>query len=274
MSFDDSSRLESQPSAWRREDDPQYTDDPEFRTFTTELGDKLFSLTSNVSRLSQQVALLGTRRETARVRERVRDLIEETGNGFKDIGEGLKKVSAWPDSGPSQKFTQGKLNREFQASLTEFQALQRAAIDKERASAAAARAALDDQHQQEAASSGGHGLQQQHQQEEQQHLANQDEVDFQEGLIVEREREIRNIEQSVTEVQELFRDVAHMIHEQGDQLDIISTNVEGVRDDTRGAHVELRTAQRHQRNARNKACCLLLILAVVLTIVILAVVLA
>jgi len=64
-----------------------------------------------------------------------------------------------------------------------------------------------------------------------------------------------------------------MVHEQGEQLDIISENVQTTRDDTRGASQELTVASRHQRSARNKACCLLLILAVVLTIVILAVVL-
>lgn len=75
------------------------------------------------------------------------------------------------------------------------------------------------------------------------------------------------------ELNELFRDVAHMVHEQGEQLDVIAENVENVRDDTRGAHVELRSASRYQKNARNRMCCLLLILAVVLTIIILAVVL-
>ena len=99
MSFDDSSRLESQPTTWRREDDPSYADDPEFREFTTQLSDKLFALTSNVSRLSSQVGLLGTKRETERVRERVRDLIDETSTSFKDIGEGLKRVSQWHDLG-------------------------------------------------------------------------------------------------------------------------------------------------------------------------------
>lgn len=92
-------------------------------------------------------------------------------------------------------------------------------------------------------------------------------------MIIERESEIRNIEQSVGELNELFRDVATMVHEQGEQLDIISENVENVRMDTRTADSELRTASRHQANARNKACCLLMILAIVLTVIILAVVL-
>src|SRR5215469_6571274 len=99
MSFDRSSALESQPTTWRREDDPSYADDPEFNRFTQELSDKLLSLTSNVSRLSSQVGLLGTRRDTDRVRERVNDLIEEGAAGFKHAGEGLKRVINWPDVG-------------------------------------------------------------------------------------------------------------------------------------------------------------------------------
>jgi syntaxin 7 len=91
----------AQPTNWRRQDDPEYADDPEFQRYTTQLSDQLFSLTSNISRLSNQIALLGTRRETDRVRERVQDLLQETGDGFKEVGEGLKKVQAWHDLGVS-----------------------------------------------------------------------------------------------------------------------------------------------------------------------------
>lgn len=108
---------------------------------------------------------------------------------------------------------------------------------------------------------------------EQPQVAEQSEVDFQENLIIEREGEIRQIEQSVGELNELFRDVAHIVREQGEVLDVIDHNVENTLTDTRGADVELRSASRYQKSARNKACCLLLILAIVLIIVVLAVVL-
>lgn len=101
MSYERSSNLESQPTNWRREDTPEYQDDPEFNDFSQRLSDRLFELTSNVSRLSSQIALLGTKRETERVRERVKDLIEEGGNGFKQAGEDLKKVIQWEDVGVS-----------------------------------------------------------------------------------------------------------------------------------------------------------------------------
>lgn len=113
-------------------------------------------------------------------------------------------------------------------------------------------------------------LQQQQQLEQQPRLANQNEVDFQESLIIERESEIRNIEQSVGELNELFRDVAHIVNEQGSQLDIIGENVQNVGSNTQGANSELRSASRYQKNARNKACCLLVILAVILVIIVLA----
>ena len=69
----------------------------------------------------------------------------------------------------------------------------------------------------------------------------------------------------------LFQQVAQIVTEQGETLDTIANNVENVRDDTRGADRELRSAARYQKNARSKACCLLLILAVIFTIVFLAV---
>jgi hypothetical protein len=97
MSFDQLSAMERQPTTMRRTNDPEYQDDPEFNRFTEDLSVKLFGLTSNISRLSQQVGLLGTKRDTERVRERVHDLLEEAREGFKDVGEGIKKVTAWDD---------------------------------------------------------------------------------------------------------------------------------------------------------------------------------
>lgn len=97
MSFDRLSNLESQPTTSRRQDDSTYRDDPEFQQFTEGLSNRLFELVSNVGRLSNEVAKLGTSRDTERVRERVHDLLEETRSGYKDVGEGIKKAQAWDD---------------------------------------------------------------------------------------------------------------------------------------------------------------------------------
>lgn len=97
----DTANNSAQPTTWRRQDDPEYADDPEFKHLTVELSDKLFSLTSNISRLSTQIAYLGTKRETDRVRERVQEYISETSDGFKEVGEGLKRLDTWSDTNVS-----------------------------------------------------------------------------------------------------------------------------------------------------------------------------
>lgn len=170
---------------------------------------------------------------------------------------------------PTQKYKQEKLFREFKKSLDEFQTLQRQALEKQRASVSAARAAAADEEEGTPLSSAPQ--QQQQQQLQELRLAPQDEVDFQDALIAEREEEIRNIEQGVGDLNVLFQQVAQIVTEQGEQLTGIADNVERTHEDTHAADRELRSAARYQRNARSKACCLLLVLAVILTIVLLAI---
>lgn len=107
MSFDQLSALESQPTTTRGDG---YSDDPEFARLSQSLMNTLFNLTGNISRLSNQVALLGTKRDTERVRERVHDLLEETTDTFKEVGEGVKKIQSWEDVSVSQMFIPGPVD--------------------------------------------------------------------------------------------------------------------------------------------------------------------
>lgn len=179
---------------------------------------------------------------------------------------------AFANSSPQkqQKYEQTKISSDFQTALQDFQSLQRRALEKEKASVTAARAAQEGELGGTDAS--GAPLEQlQQQQVQQSQLADQNEVDFQEALIIEREEEIRNIEQGVGDLNVLFRQVAQIVGEQGETLNTISDNVESTRTDTRRADVETRQAARYQKAARNKGCCLMLIMAVILTIVLLAI---
>lgn len=97
MSYDRLNSLEAQPTTMRRDEDPQYRDDPDFDRLAVQLSDQLFELTSNITRLSNQIALLGTKRDTERVRERVHNYLEETRTGFRDVGEGIKRLQTWED---------------------------------------------------------------------------------------------------------------------------------------------------------------------------------
>jgi len=269
MSFDRLSTLESQPTTSRS---TGYSDSPEFAQLTTTLSARLFTLTSNITQLNRQLALVGTRKDSEAVRERVTRLLDSTRTGFREISDGVKRAKSWPDPSPSMRYTQDKLQNQLTSALADFQSAQRLSAEKTRQYVAAAKRAAHLDHNDDR----DHGqdgpevplVQQQLQQAD---LADQNEVDFQESLIVQREEEIRAIERGVVEISDIFRDLGSMINDQGAQLDIIGANVDSVAQDHKAADLELRSASRYQKGARNRACCLLLILAVVLTIVLLAV---
>jgi syntaxin 7 len=275
MSFDRLSSLESQPTTSRS---TGYSDDPAFDRITASLSSHLFRLNSNVGRLSSQIALMGTPKDSETIRDRVRTLMEQTREGFKQVGEGVKKIQAWENVSPSQQFSQAKLSRQFQTNLESFQAIQRLSAEKSRQYVLAARAAIDHGDNADDAvyhSTSPRGGQQRQEQvplvQQQLALADQSEVDFQEMLINEREDDIREIEQGISELNEIYRDLGTMVNEQGVMIESIEGNVHNTLASTREASRELVQANNYQKGARNRACFLLIILAVVLAVVLLAV---
>lgn len=89
MSFDRLPSLESQSTTSR------YSDDPAFDRLAESLARNLFGLNNNVTRLSREIALMGTSKDSETIRERVRTVMEQTREGFKQVGEGVKKIQAW-----------------------------------------------------------------------------------------------------------------------------------------------------------------------------------
>jgi len=74
-----------------------YTDDPGFKELHQSLVVQLHELRRNITKLTTDVNLLGTRRDTARVRERSHDLLEKSRDLCKELGEGVKKLQTWED---------------------------------------------------------------------------------------------------------------------------------------------------------------------------------
>lgn len=270
MSFDQLSSLEAQPATTHSS--TGYSDDPEFASLASSLSSRLFTLTSNINQLNRQLALVGTKKDSETVRSRVTRLLDETRKGFRDVSDGVKRARNWDDASPAMKYSQEKLQNQLTSALADFQAAQRLSAEKTRQYVAATRRQvhgedLDGYTDQESAVQ----VPLVQQQAQQAALADQDEVEFQESLIVQREEEIRDIERGITELNDIFRDLGTMVSAQGESLDVIEANVSNVAQDHKAADTELRSAARYQKGARNRACCLLLILSVVLAVILLAV---
>ena len=74
------------------------------------------------------------------------------------------------------------------------------------------------------------------------------------------------LEQTMQDVNDIYRDLSVIVHRQGDMLDNIEMNVTVGADSVAAGTHELGRAEKHQRRARNSKCWLLAVLLVILAI--------
>lgn len=93
------------------------------------------------------------------------------------------------------------------------------------------------------------------------------EYDMQE---VQKRREgVLQIEQDVQEVCEMVKDLKLLVDDEQQQINDIESNITNAKAKVEGAAKELTQAEKHQKNARKKNCCLLAIVLGVLVAVVL-----
>mmetsp|Transcript_4504 Transcript_4504/g.12330 ORF Transcript_4504/g.12330 Transcript_4504/m.12330 type:complete len:304 (-) Transcript_4504:223-1134(-) len=85
----------------------------------------------------------------------------------------------------------------------------------------------------------------------------------------EREEGIRRIQGQVSEVNQMFRDLASIVQEQGHQFESIERHAETAAASTKQAVQELRKAVDRQRGSRERMCCMLAVAVMLLCFVIL-----
>ena len=92
------------------------------------------------------------------------------------------------------------------------------------------------------------------------------EITFNEALVEEREREICKIQQEIAEINEIFVDLAKLVHDQQGAIDVVETNVEKAAMETSKAEEQLsRAALTHETNSSMK-CLLITVFGLVMLI--------
>jgi len=157
-----------------------------------------------------------------------------------------------------RKMLRDRLTNDFSEALKNFQVIQRTAAQKEKESVTRARAhsKISGSYDEEPSNlidlaSPNAQLQATLQMEE--------EVDLRE--LQEREQSIRKIETDIVEVNSIFKDLATMVHEQGEVIDSIEANVETASIQVTEGAQQIAKARDYQAKARRKTCLLTLIFA-------------
>ncbi|KAL2918024.1 hypothetical protein HK105_202438 [Polyrhizophydium stewartii] len=234
-----------------------------FRRLWDSVSNSIFQISSNTATIQRLLGLFGGPRDTPEMRQQLHDVTERTRSLIKTTTADLKKVMAFVPSDQDRqvRITQKKLQKDFEEVLRRFQEASKVAAEKSREFVARARthqalsiSAEEDAEEDEPLLGRAQQLSQ---------LRVLDaEVEFNEALIAEREQDLVGIEQSIQEVNEIFRDLGTLVNQQQHLLDNIETNVDSVAINVEGAHSELRTANGYQERRQSFMCWIFIALLV------------
>ncbi|KAI7818031.1 t-SNARE [Gamsiella multidivaricata] len=255
-----------------------------FQAKINHISQQVFRISSNVSSIQRLVGYLGTTKDSQDVRTKLQDVTEQTRNLVRDTSQDIKDLTKFDAAG--KKLETQKVSKDFSKILVEFQKIQRVSAEKQRDFVFKARqvgSRNSYSETEEEVNQGGEQPLLNNDQRRMQLLVVDNELEYNESMITQREGEILEIEQGITELNEIFRDLGTMVHEQGNMLavlikirpqtslDSIESNVTSVSMTTQTAAEELTVAAKHQKEAQSKSCYLLLIAAIVAGIIILAI---
>lgn len=221
-----------------------------------------FRAATAFNRLRDDVARLGTQADTPELRRRIAGSTHRFGELAQQFRDAVSNHPA-KDSTPTQK-----IMRDFQDLLKKSERLLGSAREKEAASLPRSAGAAQQDSSSLADVEHQALLEQQHKQEL---LHTEGELRFNEALIEERDQAITEITGQIGEVHQIFQDLAVLVHDQGEMLDDIESNLTRAGTQTQDAHIQIVRAERSQRRSRNTWCFLLLLAAGVVGILLLVV---
>jgi len=231
------------------------------------------SFARRVAEIDNNVRMIGTPRDNHGLRARVRNGVDEVQLQMKQIASDVKRISKMDMNGPDKKkysVQRQKLIQEFANSGNDFKRVAAVAAEREKTpipeavmKKAQTGAVMDDLERQ--------GLLEAERREQ----ATQMEAQraYIDGVNLQREEEVRQLEESVAQVNEMFHDLAQIVTEQGVLIDTIESNVVNAKDNVEEGEKEIDKAMDYQKKSRSKMCCILVFSIIVLLVVVLCIVL-
>lgn len=240
-----------------------------FQSIFNDTSNKIFRVNKNVSSLETISSGLETDSGTKRTEDKIHSISQETNRLAKEVKNNFKQMSVYisqPDNyrqdfhGNKQmqnKLQQSKLRTEFENALSRYHAIQnvltlkiRSHIDEElHLSPAKQNTSIDLLNDSDVEPLVNTQALQQEQERELE-------------AIKERTQRIQKLETDILDVNEIFKDLAVLIQEQGETIDSIEGNVEQAVVHVTEANVQLQRAKDYQKSARKRLCIIFMVVFV------------
>jgi len=241
-------------------------------------------IATNVATISNICPQIGTAKDSQQLRDKLRETVDSTREIAADVLNELKSLSHLDghtqDEQSKRKRALTKLNKDFQTYLAQFQDIIKVSAEKEKKAPVPTQKVAPQAPSTQAWGKSSYSASAPFimppqetqvdetqalldQQKKQQYLVVDNQREFNDMMIRQRDEGIRDIEAALSDVNDIFRDLATLVVEQGTLIDNIESNIEQANAKTIKGVQELKVASNEQRKARTKMCCIALIVVLV-----------
>lgn len=239
--------------------------DVEFSRLSSQIGEKIELLSKNVYTMQRLVNQPTNQQQLMKLQHTTNLLARDINNLIKDLTQ-LPHPANTSDR-RQRNFMHDRLTNDFSEALRNFQVVQRAimAVPKENLVTGAAGGP-------ESSSDATNSqvlIDMSQQQEGDQTLQIQKQSNLNAQDLKERDESVRKLEHDIVEVNQIFKELATMIHNQGETVDSIESSIfRATEEVSRGAQ-EIARARNYQDRSRRKKFYLAMIFVVILLVIIL-----
>lgn len=242
--------------------------DVEFSRLSSQIGANVELLSKNVYTMQRLVNQPSNQGQLLKLQHTTNLLARDTNSLIKDLA--ALPFPANPSERRQRNFMRDRLTNDFSEALRNFQVVQRAIkavepVARDRGAGAGAgeqsSSVLIDLAQQQDQATDQEQIQIQKQQQQQSNLSIED--------LREREDSVRKLEHDIIEVNHIFKDLATIIHNQGETVDSIESSIfRATEEVSRGAQ-EIARARDYQDKSRRKKFYLAMIFFIIMFVVLL-----
>ncbi|XP_015111532.1 syntaxin-7 [Diachasma alloeum] len=247
----------------------QRTDVPDVGFSPTELYSLSENITTNIytintswKTLERAFKNIGTGKDNQGLRDKVHVTQMSTNQVVTQTSKDIARLTVLMRRGDKQQKLQiEKLTTDFKEAVRRYSDMQKTLADKCKRHILPSTNLMDSQEDGDAERQ---GLMQAYMDDEKK--AEMRTLEFEQGLVLEREDRIKRIEGDILDVNQIMRELGALVHQQGDAIDTIENNIENVHGNAELGAQELVKASNYQSKFRRKICILLIIAVIVLII--------
>lgn len=248
----------------------QESGDSQFRSLFEKTGSSIQRINSYVSSLERSLRQIGTSSDSVQLRNKITTVLHDVGQNVTRTQTNIKRLKELGRTLSKENRLQvERITNQFLDTVQRFIDIQKRVANQMKAYPDLPK---DSPFYQEEQNYGFDSAEDNSQRQAQEQET--EEMEYNLALMEERERQVRDIESAIVDVNEIFRDLSAMVVEQGDMIDSIEANVERGADNVSSGRQELQKAEMYQKKARQKQLCIVVCLAVIVAVIVVIIVVA